>query len=51
MKNFSDRTYRLGPKIRQTESARGGGGGGGSNHPFTEQKLTCFSNHEDDIQS
>ena len=37
MKNFSDRTYRLGSKIRQRECV--------------EQKLTYFSNHEDDIQS
>ena len=38
MKKFSDRTFRLGSKIRQREGAG-------------EQKLTYFSNHEDDIQS
>ena len=49
-KSFSDRTYRLGSKIRQTEDA---GGGGGNHHlpSQVEQKLTYFSNHEDDIQS
>ena len=47
MKNFSDRTYRLGPKIRQREGA----GGWQPPPPPIEQKLTYFSNHEDDIQS
>ena len=45
-KNFLDRTYRLGSKIRQRE-----GSGGCGNHPLIEQKLIYFSNHEDDIQS
>ena len=45
MKRFSDRTYRLGSKIRQREGAREGG------NPPTEQKLIYFSNHENDIQS
>ena len=47
MKKFSDWTYGLGSKIRQREGA------GGSNQPPspTEQKLTYFSNHEDDNQS
>ena len=44
LKKFSDRTYRLGSKIRQREGA------GGGNHP-TWTFLTYFSNHEDDIQS
>ena len=46
MKKFSDRTYRLGSKIRQREDA----GGRGVRAPI-EQKLSYFSNHEDDIQS
>ena len=43
IKNFSDRTYHLGPKIRQREDA---GQGGNS----IEQKLAYFSDHEDDNQ-
>ena len=47
MKKVLDRTYRLGPKIREREGA-----GGGSHPPSPiEQKLTYFSNHENDIQS
>ena len=45
--NFSDRTYRLGSKIRQREDA----GRESGNHHSVEQKLTYISNHEDDIQS
>ena len=41
MKNFSDRTCRLGSKIRHRVGA---GGGGGGNYPPIEQKLTYFSN-------
>ena len=48
MKRFLDWTHRLGPKTRQREGARGW-------QPpplhLTEQKLACFSNHEDDIRS
>ena len=48
MKNFSDQTCSLGSKIRQREGA---GGRWQPPPPPTEQKLTYFSNHEDDIQS
>ena len=48
MKNFSNRTYHLGSKIRQREGA---GGWQTTPPPSTEQKLTYFFNHEDDIQS
>ena len=47
IKKFSDRTHRFGPKIRQREGA----GGGNHPHPPIEQKLTYFTDHEDDIQS
>ena len=43
-KNFSDRTNRLGSKIRQREGA-----GGGTHLPPPELFLTYFSNYEDDI--
>ena len=46
---ISDRTYRLGPKIRQREGA--GGMATTPPPPPIEQKLTYFSNYEDDIQS
>ena len=46
IKKFLDRTYRLGPKIKQKEGA-----GGQPPPPPLEPKLTYFSNHEDDIQS
>ena len=45
VKKISDRTYHLGSKIRQREGARGL-----ATTPI-EQKLTYFSNHENDIQS
>ena len=51
MKKFSDRTCRIGCKIRQREGDGGGGGGELATTPSSEQKLTDFSNHEDDIQS
>ena len=49
MKKFSVWTYRLGPKIRQGEDS--GGVVATTPPPQTEQKLTYFCNHEDDIQS
>ena len=42
----TDRTNRLGSKIRQREGA----GGGGGNHP-PRTFLPTFSSNEDDIQS
>ena len=50
MKNFSDRTYRLGCKIREREGT-GGCQPAPPPPPPTERKLTYLSNHEDDIQS
>ena len=50
MIKFSNRTYRLGSEIRQREGA-GGWQPLSPPPPPIEQKLTYFSNHEDDIQS
>ena len=45
IKNFLDRTYRLGLKIKQKDGA------GGQLPPSLEPKLTYFANHQDYIQS
>ena len=47
MKKFPDCRYRVGPKIEQKRVP----GRVATPPPPTEQKLTYFSKHEDDIQS
>ena len=45
-----EKIFQIGPTVLALKLDKGRVLGGG-NHPATEQKLTYFSNHEDDIQS